>query len=210
MQDFERAAEFDRRGTEIAKGSLFLEVLAHSLINLGYDYRGQSRQQESLLSLKKAEEARDADPWMRWRHNIRLQAGEAESWLAAGDMAQAESYARELLKVATQHGDRKYHALARQILGQVYCSEQRWAEAESEFQAAVTLLEQYPAPLLGWKVYAALGRLYLETGKNELASQAFNDAALIINELAANTEQEDLRETFLNSAAVREVIEKAA
>lgn len=206
MQDFDKAAEFDRRGTEIATGSLFTEVLAHSLINLSYDYQGRERATESIELLSKAEAARDADPWMRWRHNIRLQAGLAEARLAAGDTAQAEIYARELLRVATEYTARKYMVQAHRVLGEVARAGGRQDEASAEFHQGIDLLQQYPAPLIGWKIFASLGKLELERGKKDAATKAFDEAAKIINELAANCNDQELRKTFLESQAIRKVL----
>ena len=209
MQDLERAISHDREGADLTEGSEFQEVLAHSLINLSYDYAEQHNSQESFPILKQAEAARDHDVWMRWRHNIRLQAALAEHWLAARDLGKAETYGQELLRVATRYQSRKYIAAAHRLLGEVAAARNLFVEAETQFQTAVALLQQYPAPLLAWKTYAAWGRIRLENGDPGLAGKAFDEARLIITQLAANTDEEDLRQTFLNSVPVREVFENS-
>ena len=209
MQDVERAVRHDRKGTDMTEKSEFQEVLAHSLINLSYDYVERGLPEESSSALEKAEEARDRDVWMRWRHNIRLQAAQAEHWLARNEATEAERYAHELHRVATLHQSRKYIATAQKILGEIAVMRGLPDEAEREFRNAVALLRQYPAPLVAWKTHAALGRLLIENGAVDSARQTFDEAAAIIKELAANIDDEELRQTFVNSPAVREVIENS-
>jgi hypothetical protein len=62
-------------------------------------------------------------------------------------------------------------------------------------------------PILAWKVYAALGRLRLRLDDDQSARVAFAQAAAIIDAIAAGVDDERLRSVFLNSEAVREVLE---
>ena len=54
-----------------------------------------------------------------------------------------------------------------------------------------------------------LGRLRRQMGDGESARVAFAQAAAIVGEIAANVRDDGLRATFLNSAAVREVLDGA-
>jgi serine/threonine protein kinase/pimeloyl-ACP methyl ester carboxylesterase/tetratricopeptide (TPR) repeat protein len=206
LQDVEQAVIHDRRGADMTQGTVMYEVLAHSLINLGQDQMQLGAPQSSLSALSEAEEARDRDTWMQWRHNLRLQAAQAEYWLAQGDADRSEEYARELLRVATQHDCRKHMANAHKLLGEIAIHRGYPEEAERELTSAVTLLEKYPAVLLAWKTYAALGRLRRERGEVELARENFAGAAQIINQIAGNVADQGLRNTFLSSKAVSEVL----
>ena len=144
---------------------------------------------------------------MQWRHNIRLQAALADYWVARHDGTRAERYAEELLRVATLHRCRKYVAHAHKIRAEVAAGRGLLDEAEREFQQAGSILQQYPAPLLAWKTYAATARVRVERGDHVSARQAFDQAAAIINQLAANVDDEQLRQTFLTSSRVREVLQ---
>ena len=207
LQNIDRAVVEDSRGQELTSKSQLHEVLAHSLINLGYDYVQQGATEESRSVLKQAEEARDRDVWMQWRHNIRLQAGQAEFWLAHKEPGQAEKYARDLLEAATRYGCRKYRATAHKLLGEIASLRGQPEEAQAQFETAVALLEQYPAVLVAWKTHAALGRFCAQQGRSEAAGAAFGRAAVIINEIAGNVDDEELRQNFLTSALVREVLD---
>ena len=72
--------------------------------------------------------------------------------------------------------------------------------------AALDLLQRYPAPLAAWKTYLALGRLRLRAGNLSSAREAFDEAARIICMIAANVDNQTLRSTFLESPAVRDVL----
>ena len=65
-------------------------------------------------------------------------------------------------------------------------------------------------PIVAWKTYAALGRLRLQAGDVVSAREAFAQAAAIAHTIAAHTSDERLRATFLDSSAVREVLDWAA
>jgi len=75
--------------------------------------------------------------------------------------------------------------------------------------AALAALDTHPAPLLAWKIYAALGRLRSQPGHDESAREAFVQAAVIIREIAAEVSDERLRSVFLNWEPVREVLSGA-
>ncbi len=84
------------------------------------------------------------------------------------------------------------------------------ARADAEVTLALRLLRQFPAPLAAWKTYAVLGRLRLRMSQPQAAREAFAEAASLVGQIGANVSDEKLRDTFLSSAAVREVVEGAA
>ena len=78
---------------------------------------------------------------------------------------------------------------------------------ETQLNAALDQLREFPAPLVAWRIYAALGRLRLQMGESQSAREAFAQAAKIVEQIAANVSDEKLQAIFLNSALVREVLE---
>jgi tetratricopeptide (TPR) repeat protein len=143
---------------------------------------------------------------MRWRYNIRLQASQAEYWLAQGNLERAEEFARRLLETATYHEAHKYIAVAHKLRADVAVARGDVADAETELNAALEELRAHPAPLVAWKTYAALGRLRLQLGEGQAACGAFAQAVAIVNQIAASVNDEKLRATFMNSKAVEEVL----
>jgi tetratricopeptide (TPR) repeat protein len=147
------------------------------------------------------------DEWFRWRYQIRLQAGKCEHWLRQGDLDKAEKYARRLLESASHYEARKYVAIAHKLLAEVALARGDSATAETELDHALDQLQTHPVPIVAWKAYALLGRLYTQAGNPEIAGEAFAQAAVNIERIAGGVRDDELRATFLNSSHVREVFE---
>jgi tetratricopeptide (TPR) repeat protein len=207
LGDIEQALAHDQEGAEIAKSYHVTEAEANSLINLGHDHTQRHDGDRSLAALNDAESIFEREQWNHWRfHHIRFHAGAAEHWLSQGDLASASEHARKLLENATRHEVPKYVAVAHKLLAEVACARGEFSEGEAELNAALAQLETHPAPLLAWKVYAALGRLRLRVCHDQSAREAFAQAADIVGRIAAEVSDEKLRSVFLNSKAVREVL----
>gem|GEM_PF-3312400 len=127
-----------------------------------------------------------------------------------GDLEKAGEFAQRLLDTANQHEVHKYMAEGHRLRAQIAIAASDPATAEAEFAAALDQLHRYPAPLVAWRTYADLGRLQSERGDLTAAQSAFTQAAEIVKACAANVTDDNLRATFLNSTAVREVIDGAA
>jgi tetratricopeptide (TPR) repeat protein len=209
LQDFDHALQYDQQGLQVGREHHVLEAEANSLINLGIDYDHTGQGKETLSTFREAESIFERDAWFRWRYNIRLQAGTCEHWLAQSDLDQASEYAGKLLDVATHYQARKYIAIAHRLFAEIAMVRGDSATAEGELNAALDLLREYPAPLVAWKTHAVLGRLRSQSGDTSSARNAFAEAAAIVNSIAGNTADEGLRQTFLNSAPVKEVLEGA-
>jgi tetratricopeptide (TPR) repeat protein len=210
LQDFSHALEYDQQGLNVGREHHVLEAEANSLINLGIDYTNTGKGEKTLSTFHEAEAIFERDAWFRWRYNLRLQAGICEYWLSRGDLEQAGEYARRLLENATKYKARKYIAVAHKLMAQVAIARGGPAEAEQQLNAALDILREFPAPLVAWRTYAALGRLHAQAGDEKAARDAFAESAAVVNSIAAQVSNEELRTTFLNSTAVREVLNGAA
>jgi len=94
-------------------------------------------------------------------------------------------------------------------MAQIVIAEGDLTRAESEFGAALAEFEKYPVPVVAWRIYADLGRLRSANGDPAGSRDAFGRAASIVNNIAANVSEATLRENFLASQAVREVMKGA-
>lgn len=207
LGDYGRALEHDQQGVEIARQDHVLEAEANSLINLGIDYTCAREGDKTIAAFHQVEDIFNRDAWFRWRYNIRHQAARAEHCLAQGDLNEATRYARRLLEVATQYQARKYAAVAHRLLADVAVARGARSEADTELNTALDLLRSYPIPVVAWKIYAALGRVRLHSGHHPAAREAFSHAAAIVNQIAANVRDENLRAMFLSSPAAQEVLD---
>jgi tRNA A-37 threonylcarbamoyl transferase component Bud32/tetratricopeptide (TPR) repeat protein len=207
LGDVSRATELDQEGVTVSRQYRIVEAEANSLINLGYDYIRRREGEKTLAAFRDAEAIFERDEWHRWRfYHIRFQAGSAEHWLSQGNLDRASEHAQRLLENATRHEVPKYIAVGHKLFAEVAVARGDLAQGEAELNAALDELRSYPAPLVAWKIYAALGRLRARLGDNQAAREAFAQAAIIVNQIAANVDDEALRATFLNSTPVREVV----
>ncbi len=206
LQDFDKALEYDQQGVSVSRQHHVLEAEANSLINLGIDYTNTAQGEKTGAIFREVEAIFERDAWFRWRYNIRLQAGICEQRLKAGDLELATEHAERLLAVATDYSARKYVAVAHKLLAHIAISRGDLTKGEAELKSALAVAQEYPAPLVAWRTYAALGSLYSQTGDGQAAREAFNQAAIIIEVIANSVVDEKLRSTFLDSRVVREVL----
>jgi hypothetical protein len=111
-----------------------------------------------------------------------------------------------LLNNAIAHGVPKYIAVAHNTLAGIAMARGDRRIAETELAAAIEALRDHPAPLVEWRIHAALGRLRSQSENPQGAREAYGYAAAIVESLAATITEEELRSTFLKSPAVREVM----
>ena len=145
------------------------------------------------------------DAWFRWRYNIRLQAGFAEHWLKQGDVDQAEHFAHRLRDTAVDYEAWKYVALADGLLARGAIARGKLTEGVAFLETALAQLRQYPCPIVTWKLESARAGVEKKLGDHEQEIAALERARVIIRELAAHVEDEELRTMFLNSPAVSHV-----
>jgi tetratricopeptide (TPR) repeat protein/predicted Ser/Thr protein kinase len=209
LQDFEGAFKFDQEGVAVGHQHHVLEAEANSLINLGIDYTHAGNNQETIAAFHKARDIFERDAWFRWRYNIRLHAAMAEHALRQGDTVKAREIVDRLLATATKYEVHKYIAVAHDLMAQIAIAEGNMTSAEAEFGAALAEFKQHPVPVVAWRIHADLGRLRSARGDSAGGREAFGQAAVIVNDIAANVSEATLRENFLASQAVREVMKGA-
>jgi serine/threonine protein kinase/tetratricopeptide (TPR) repeat protein len=206
LQDFDGALKYDQEGLQVGREFHVLEAEANSLINLGIDHTLAGQPEKTASVFDEAREIFKRDKWFRWRYNIRLEAATAEHWLRLGDLTKAQEYTERLMATASEFEARKYVAVAHKLRAQLAIKAGESAAAEKEFASALELLDKYQAPLLKWKLLADLGRLKASEGEQSSARSAFASSAETVKQIASNISDESLREIFLTSAAVKEVL----
>jgi tetratricopeptide (TPR) repeat protein len=154
--------------------------------------------------------ARSPDLMVPAFSGVRAQAKAAQVALANGDLDRTAELAAELLANSTRHGPPKYVATAHQLLADVAAARADLAAAERELTRALDVLTHYPAPLVQWKIYAALGRVRRQRDDAGGARAAFAQASEIVSAVAGSVADEALRRIFLTSPAVQEVFRECA
>jgi tetratricopeptide (TPR) repeat protein/predicted Ser/Thr protein kinase len=210
LGDFSGAFEHDRHGVEVAREHHVMEAEANSLINVGIDYAHEHANEKSVAAFQQVEDIFHRDAWFRWRYNTRHLAARSEHCLSQGDLAGATEYASRLFDTASEFKARKYVAVAHKLQAEIALARGATAEAGAKLHSALEVLRSYPVPVLEWKVLATLGRWHRAENDLAHAREAFSRSAAIIQHIAANAPDENLRATFLKSIEVREVLAGAA
>jgi tetratricopeptide (TPR) repeat protein len=81
-------------------------------------------------------------------------------------------------------------------------------EAIAYLEEAAILAEEIGLPGEQWQIQVALGEAYNSCGEREQESQAFAQAAAVVQELAEKMRDEALRTHFLAEPAIRHVLER--
>ena len=137
---------------------------------------------------------------------MRLKGALAEHWLRRGELAKARDAGEQFLDSAMRHDTHTHVFGARWLLANVALAESEPGAAVAHLDDALERLQDHPAPLITWRIYAALCRARSALGETRGAQDARHEAAAIIRRVADSVEDEKLRAAFLSSSAVREVL----
>lgn len=199
LYDFESAGKYNDDGIDISRRHHVLEAEANSLINRGIDCTRAGDTENTAAAFHEVKDIFERDAWFRWRYNIRFEAAMAEHWLQLADLEKAREHVDRLMDAATEHEVHKYIAVAHQLMAKVCVARNDLAAAERHFDAALVELENYPAPLVTWKVHAGRAKLKRQLGEAEEAQKASDRALEIVDDIAANVKDEKLRTGFLET-----------
>jgi tetratricopeptide (TPR) repeat protein len=211
---YERATRWNARGLELARQLANDEVINNTLLNLGDCAKACDRLESAEAYYQEVEQVvRQPTPeqrWMLWRYSQHLFHSYGELWLLRGDPDQALVFADECLALAEPSASRKNVVKGRRLRGQVLLAQGHLAEAERELGTALTVAREVGNPPQLWKTLAALGDLRQTQSKPTVARWAYREALAIIDGVAAALTDELLRQTFLGSAEVEGIRERAA
>ncbi|HEX5876700.1 MAG TPA: hypothetical protein VFY60_18785, partial [Pyrinomonadaceae bacterium] len=198
--DYESAHKYNEDGVDVARRCHVLEAEANSLINRGIDFITAGESEKTVETFHTVEDIFARDAWFRWRYNIRFEAAMSEHWLRLGDLEKAREHVGRLYATATEHEVHKYIAVAHHLMAKVHIASGDLAAADQSFEAALAELENYPAPLVAWKVHAGRAKLKRQLADTTGAQESSERAREIVNDIASNVTDEKLRNGFLQSA----------
>src|SRR5215831_18506624 len=210
--DLSQAIEYDQESMELGRIYSIGNVEVSAFINLGLDALalGQHARALSYLAPTLDRVVREAFGAHRWRWQIRLLIGLAELSYTTGDHDQALRYVEEGLHEAQRTSSQKYVALGWALRGKIVAKFGDANTAGTELQRAFTLAEQLQSPSLLYPIAYDLGQWYESTGKERDAAALYGKAKATIAQMATAVEDEALHSTFLQSALVQEIHERAA
>ena len=209
--DLGKAIEFNNFSVEYSRRSRAAEAESNALLNLVYDYLLAHELGKAGAALEAMQPLYDRGSWSRWRfYEIRQQAAEAELRLAEGKLERAGEHARWLLENARQYGVPKYIAIALRLVGEIAALTGDHNTAEEELTRSLEPFAAHPMPLIEWRNHLSLARLLVSRNRPAAAREAFGHAQTFVQGLAASITDPGLRDMFLQTHNVREVMARAS
>ena len=141
--------------------------------------------------------------WMRFRYSIRMFASMGELALARGDLAAARTHSAECLDLATRTGSRKNLVKGWRLAGELARAQRNWDRAERHLRTALDLASSLGNPVQYWRTELALGQLLSDAGRPDEAREAFQRAALRMQQVRESLRHERLRDAFEKSGDLR-------
>jgi tetratricopeptide (TPR) repeat protein len=208
--DVDTAFTLNRDGAEGARKRGDPETTANAEINLGDICLAKgdlTLAQEFLEGVHRLVKDPATSEWMKWRYSTHLFASLGDLWLARGDHTKAREFADQCLELATRTNSRKNLVKGWRLRGEIALVRRQWDEAEPALREALTFAQAIGNPTQLWKTYAALGRLYAETKKPDVARQTYQAARQVIDGIKANLQNPGLRASLENAPQIRRLYE---
>jgi tetratricopeptide (TPR) repeat protein len=205
-----RASAHDQRSIDVARRFGAVEPEANSLVNLSRGLSESGDVHGAIALLGNVSALLGREEWMRWRYNLRYQAGMARTRLEQGDTEAASQHAALLLALATRAKARKYIALSLEITADVALAKGDPLAAEAALVPALQILDLYPTPILACRLQATRARVFAALHDPVGALRARDRARVMREAIAASVRDEDLRAGFLASVESVAADESAA
>ena len=206
LGDYKTALRLDAEGAQTAREHGYVKPEANSLLNLATDYMAVGETPRALEHLNRAADLFEKDVWFRWRYNIRTKAEFARYWLLLGDTGQAQRYALESVALAEPRKARKHLAWGHKILGDVAMAEERMADALTEYQTALRLLQHHRCPLIEWQILLAAAEAASASCQGDSAERYHRRCRQVIHSMAESITEERLRRQLLGSETIRRAL----
>ncbi len=189
------------------------EIEFNAILNLADSLMALNRLDEAEVHFKKVEQTvrnpRPKDRFAMWIYSGHFFHSYGELWLARGNIDKALAYGGECVQQSESTGRRKNIVKGRRLRGQVFLIQGKLMDAEQEFLKALEIAQQIGNPPQLWKTHAALGDLRQAQGRPDDARQAYRDAILVIEKVAAGLSDKSFKDTFMSSEHVLSIQAKA-
>jgi class 3 adenylate cyclase/tetratricopeptide (TPR) repeat protein len=207
LYNFKKAAIHDKDGIDISQRLDDRECEIFSLLNLVSDYIGLGDYDMAQHYLDDVQEKRGLK-WYKtreWRYGMHFSRYMSELFRLKGDYVKAMEYAEDTLTQGQHRAAKKYIAMGWKLKGDVFMAMEKIEEAAKCFEKARDLADQMGYPPLMWKTRFSLGQIYNQQGKYEAAKKSLTEVGNIIERMASNVSDAEVKETFLNSKQIQEV-----
>ncbi|MCA9940047.1 MAG: tetratricopeptide repeat protein [Anaerolineales bacterium] len=204
LYDMEQALQCHQEGLALAERVGLRSGIPDLCRNLGVDLMYLGRLPEGLGYLHRALEMSETvgqqDERLQTLYSLAL--AERQS----GELAHAEARAQQLIALAETNKMRGYLADGLHALG--LCKQARGdaSAAEQLWQRAIFIAHETARRFLLWQLHAAMAEI---AGNPDLTRVHYRIAAEVIEQIAYPLEDKELRQTFLNAAPIRAILQAA-
>jgi tetratricopeptide (TPR) repeat protein len=211
--DLEGGLDLNRQGAEGARKRGDPETIANPEINLGDIFLAKgdlTLAHEFLDGVHHLVRNPATSDWMKWRYSTHLFASLGDLWLARGDYSKAREFCDHCFDIATRTQSRKNLVKGWRLRGEIALARRQWDEAEHDFREALTIAGAIGNPTQLWRSHLALGRLYSDTKKPELAQKAFHGAREVIDRIKGSLCNPGLRASLDGAPMIQEIYDLSA
>jgi tetratricopeptide (TPR) repeat protein len=205
--NFEKAVVHNENGVDVSQRLEDPECEIFSLLNLVDDHIGLGDYDRAQHFLDEVQEKRELK-WYRtreWRYGIHFSRYMSELSLLKGDYPKAMEFAEDTLARGQDTASKKYIAMGWKLKGEVLMAKEKIEEAAECFEKARDLTDQMGYPPLMWETRFSLGQIYNQQGRYEAAKESLEKASTIIERMASNVSDAEVKKTFLASEPVQAV-----
>src|SRR5207249_4839131 len=142
--------------------------------------------------------------FMLWRYSQHMLASYGGLWLARGDHVKALAFADECLELATLTDAPKNVVKGNTLRGQALAAAQRLDDALAALDEAIRGAREIGNVGQLWRALAAKGDALASADRSDEARASYTEASAMIDRIADDLTDEQLRDTFLGSTRVRE------
>jgi tetratricopeptide (TPR) repeat protein len=201
----ERAAEFNRAGTVLAREAVELglvagapELYANGAINLAGNLMALGRFDEAAEQLAPIQEQfdDDPDPWMRWRWSVRLRHHQARLAFGRGDPEGALELARDEVERLARVPAPKLECRALEQIGRIHLALGEHERAAPELARAVEIADEIEHPSVAWRARSLRAELASRRGERAEADRERAIVAAHFERLAPGIPDQSLRRGF--------------
>lgn len=201
-----RAAEYNRKGTEVARQLVELglvagapELYANASINLAGNLTalGDLDAAEAQLAPIQRDLAESDDPWMRWRYTLHLHDQLARIALARGDAEEAARLGELELAGARTTQSFKLQARALELCGRAQLVQDDRERAERSLAEAVEVARRIEHPPVVWRAESLLAELAARRGESAEAERRRAAVRALVAHTAGAIPEPELRREFL-------------
>jgi tetratricopeptide (TPR) repeat protein len=208
--NFKKAIDHNANGVDLSQRLEDPECEIFSLLNLVDDHIGLGNYDKAQHYLEEVQEKRELK-WYRvraWRYAMHFSRYVSELSLLKGEYPKAIEFAEDTLTKGEKTCAKKYIAIGWKLKGDVLMAMEKIGEAAECFEKARDLADQMGYPPLMWKTRFSSGQIYKQQGKFEAAKKSLAEASSIIERMASNVSDAEVKETFLNSKQIQDVYQQ--